>query len=101
MFADLQTKFVIDLLNEALEADPAAVKALLGLRVKANKKLAEHPTIICQQLEGENFPTIGTLGILNSALTSIQCPLVAAKIDDETGQLLEFVRYIKPNRDNR
>ena len=37
----------VTILNEAIEADPDAMDAMLRLRIRCNKILAEHPTIQC------------------------------------------------------
>jgi hypothetical protein len=54
---------VIALLNEMIEADPAAVGLLVRRRVPCNEALATHPTI---QAGGEvGSGEVGLLGVLN------------------------------------
>jgi hypothetical protein len=62
-------KVILDTLNEAYSADPAAIHSLCFNRVPANRKLLNHPTIQCQQLPATNRPvTVGMLGVLNGVI---------------------------------
>jgi len=62
-FDDLIADRIIEVLNSALEADPAAVYALVESRVPCNEALADHPTI--QVLAEGGTYGVGLLGILN------------------------------------
>jgi len=54
---------IVGIINQAIDADHVAMKALFENRVPCNSRLAEHPTI--QVLNDENVGhTIGLLGIL-------------------------------------
>ncbi len=56
---------VLDVLNEAVKADKAAIKNLIAQRVTCNKQLADHPTIqVAQNKEGNEWE-VGFLGVLN------------------------------------
>jgi len=54
---------IVEVMNSALESDPAAVYALTEARVPCNKALAEHPTIQVAA-DGGKFG-VGLLGVLN------------------------------------
>jgi len=55
----------VGLLNSALEADPAAVSALVSTRVPCNELLALHPTIQAGCGPVIAGPNVGLLGVLN------------------------------------
>lgn len=58
----------IKTLNEAVEADKAAMLELLNFRVPINEKLAKHPTIQCSTYRPEDQKTgysVSLLGIIN------------------------------------
>lgn len=50
----------IRLLNEAFAADPVAMEVLMGVRVRVNEAMQNHPTI---QVGADN--TLGFIGLLN------------------------------------
>lgn len=77
---------IINLLNEALKADPDAINALVNYRVIANKNLMDHPTIQCREINGKSY--VGLLGVLN-AISLIDNEHIVA-IFDESDQVLEF-----------
>lgn len=58
---------VVDLMNEALEADQTAISNLINHRVPCNETLADHPTIQCgiRSPAALSDTTVGLLGILN------------------------------------
>jgi hypothetical protein len=78
---------IVNLMNEALRADPAAVSGLCSVRVACNEQLAEHPTIQCSWGEPA---TVGLLGILNGlgGADADGRGAVAAIVED--GQILRF-----------
>lgn len=77
-------KEMCQILNEALEADPQAITALLSLRVPCNETLAAHPTIQVRDEKGE--VTIGTLGLLNGMSPD---PNIAIAAEWETEEALK------------
>ena len=82
---------VLKILNEAIDADPGAVRALFAVHVECNQKLADHPSIICTAEPAH----VGLLGILNGLVY----PLTGEKLCgcyDETGKLLRFGRFSGP-----
>jgi hypothetical protein len=90
---------IVDLLNEAYEADPAAVHALLCNRVPCNLELAEHPTIVVEEntiAAGHSY-TVGMLGVINGIATKLTGQSVASmwadKDDPEYPKLLGFKIY--------
>ena len=62
---------VVELLNQALEADETALTDLIQTRVACNKKLAEHSSIQvglapgCNSEDKKLFYEVGILGLLN------------------------------------
>jgi hypothetical protein len=82
---------VVELLNDALKTDPAAVKALVGQRVPCNKELAEHPTIQVLSVDEGQYK-IGLLGFLNGmfGLTDAGRGAIEAIEDDATHEITGF-----------
>lgn len=99
----------IRVLNEALAADPAAVRALFAVRAPANALLTQHPTIqvICGKA-GAHDPgppscSVGVLGLINGlfGVGADGYGKVTAIYDNEPGQpeqLLRFERTIHNHR---
>ena len=81
----------IKVLNEALEADPEAIKQLLFHRVSTNVGMAEHPTI---QVHGppEGGYTLGILGLINGLLGAWPDTwgYVCVEVDDHDGHPVRF-----------
>ena len=59
----------IKVLNEALEIDCDAIKALIEYRVLCNEKLADHPSIQVRAYDPEGLK-VGLLGIINGLFGS-------------------------------
>ncbi len=85
---------VLNVLNEALRADPKGMAALIEARVPCNKKLSRHPTIQVLQTDADDPNKgyiFGVLGLLNGLFGmdhgGMGC--IAAKFDDD-GNLLQF-----------
>jgi hypothetical protein len=81
----------IEALNSMLEADPAAMLALVGSRVPCNEALAEHPT--CQVSDEDGALSVGLLGVLNGIYgkDSAGWGYIVAELNDG-GQLVRFRR---------
>jgi hypothetical protein len=87
---------VIEVLNEALIADPKAMNELiLGCKVECNEMLADHPTI---QIGYNGKFRLGTLGLLNGLFEIDEKGFgpICAVIDDETEKIVEFRRVSHP-----
>lgn len=57
---------IVDLLNEALALDPAAIDSLLCTSIPANKGLMEHKTIqVLTKNKNNDFPVLRVLGLIN------------------------------------
>lgn len=92
------------ILNEAVDADPEAMAALISARVRCNKTLADHPSIqvLAHNPDEEITPgspnvgsitEVGFLGVLNG-LFGIRADgwgHITAEFDD-TGKLIRFAR---------
>lgn len=92
---------IVDIVNEAINADPVAMRALFENRVPCNSLLAEHPSI--QVLEEKNVGlTVGVLGVLSGiagtreykgqegfsriwAVYNVDCPIHGTN-EEEPGQ---------------
>ena len=61
---------MIEVLNEALQLDPAAMSCLVESRVPCNNALAEHRSIqvLGKRSKDKLFCTVGLLGILNGMM---------------------------------
>lgn len=79
---------VIQTLNEAFEADPNAINALITMRVPCNQKLADHPTIQV----GGNPDVVGMLGVINGIVERLTGKRVAAIYGDDS-KLEGFTEY--------
>jgi len=53
---------VVNLLNDALEKDPQAIRNLFGIRVFCGSGLIDHPTIQCWAIE--DLGLVGIIGFL-------------------------------------
>ena len=90
--ASITVENVIEVLNEALIADPKAMNELiLNCKAKCNEKLADHPTI---QIGFNGHFLVGTLGLLNGlfGIDDKGFGPICAVLDDETGKIVEFRR---------
>lgn len=78
----------VDVLNEALEADPETTRLLVANRFPTTKAIEDHPTIACTEYAG--MPVLGLLGVINGIVTRQTGYLVVAIYDEATGQLEKF-----------
>ena len=95
---------VLDLLNELLQQDPEAVKALVNSRVRCNKRVANHPTI---QVAARNSGTsdvldeiyeFGLLGLLNGLFGVDENgygPFMAVFDEDEITEFITSEEYFE------
>jgi hypothetical protein len=74
------TQAIVDLLNEALRCDPAALSVLLFHRVAVNKRITDHPTIICAPRG--NSSTLCPLGLLNG-VAGLDGDIIEAQYDND------------------
>lgn len=83
----------IDILNDIIKTDPAAVTALVNYRVPCNEALANHQTV---QVRGSN-QTVSMLGLINGlfGVDEDQYGYIAVVIVQETGEATKFVRADK------
>ena len=79
----------IQVLNEALKADSAAMNELMGRRVQCNAALADHPTI---QVGYHDGTTVRPIGLINGILEPI-CGKVICMMQDEDDKIIGFGRY--------
>jgi hypothetical protein len=88
-------KTFLDILNDAVKADPVAMTDLCESRVPCNDELADHPTI---QVCGFDPIVVGMIGVINGICEKLTGKRVAADFDEE-GNLLAFVEYKEPPQD--
>jgi hypothetical protein len=87
---------VIDSLNAALKADPAAIQALVANRVPCNRALADHPTVQVGEPAPDIF-MVGALGLINGVVEPLTGDRVAVALsDDGDGRIVAFVKYVPP-----
>ena len=88
----------INILNEAMEDDPLAMDALLRIRIRCNRKLADHPTIQCFVSTGKNDEItdcyMSPFGLINGLFgaDAEHWAHIAAYTDQTTGKLVRFGR---------
>lgn len=82
-------------LNIAYKADPIAIHSLVCNRVPCNQALVDHPHFPVQKSTVCPGDTIGAMGLLNCALSSIGVPKIALSFsDDKEPKFLGFVKYM-------
>ena len=82
------SELVLANLNELVTADDQAIHELIEKRVRCNKTMIDHPTVVCN--EGK----VGLLGILNGILDPLIGHRIAADYDDRAGTtLVRFKKY--------
>lgn len=91
---EVKIQETIDLLNEALEADHAAISRLFDRKVFCNEQLANHSTIQVEEYSRGTLWMVGILGLLNGLFGVDQNgygPIVA--VYDEAKILVRFDRF--------
>lgn len=86
---------MLDVLNEAVAADAAAVSELVDHRVACNEQLAKHPAIqVGASGEGDtiNFE-VGMLGVINGICERATGRKIAALINDDTMKVESFFDF--------
>jgi hypothetical protein len=76
----------VEVLNEALSLDPAAVNSLMNSKVRCNDALADHPTIVVNDQSG--VTRVGLLGVINGIVARQTDEVIEACIDD--GKVIGF-----------
>jgi hypothetical protein len=93
---------MVDCLNTAFRADPAAVHLLTCHPVRVNTQLADHPHVIVDFVPG--LPRMSAwgvtpIGLLNGLLTSAGLPVIATQWDrsDPTHPVLVGFTWREPD----
>lgn len=79
---------IVNTLNEAFEADPNAMHALIVNRVPCNQAMVDHPHVVCDKspvLNGDRYQ-VGMGGILAGICTAAGLPIIATEWDDEVDE---------------
>jgi len=79
---------IVDLLNEALKADPETIHKLIDNRVKCNPTLANH-----EDIQVNMFSEVGILGIINGICWRVAGEKICIIVDDNSGKVISFTRY--------
>jgi len=91
MKESITPKDVCNLLNELLAIDYEAVKNLVSSRVRCNQTLADHPTVQARQYQGDEYPSVGLIGILNGLFGIRPDGMgVMCYTQDDDGKITEF-----------
>lgn len=88
----MDSQTIVDLLNQAVKADPSAMHALVVNRVPCTDALADHPTIVVDDEGTPGYPHVGLLGILNG-ITGLEGQTIEAVWDGEPQKPQEFVGF--------
>lgn len=83
---------ILQTLNEAVAADPVAIKALIEHRVPTNETLANHPTIQVREILNEGRYEVGALGLINGLVEAATGKRVAVQFD-ESEKVIGFIEY--------
>lgn len=85
----MKSQQVVDLLNSAYRADPAAINMLFSLRRPCNRDLADHPhvQVATSGETGDEKFSVGLIGIICGMLGSVGQQLVAMQTDDQNNVL--------------
>jgi len=92
-----QIQAAIDVLNEALEADPEAITNLLNIRIPCNKALADHPTIQSGLELSDGSFRISPLGLINGlfGIDERGWGFIGAECEvDENFQTIKIYRFV-------
>ncbi|MGB0684291.1 MAG: hypothetical protein ACPGOV_16420 [Magnetovibrionaceae bacterium] len=91
--ADAVSK-AIEILNEALRRDRAAITELVNLRVECNRDLSDHPLIQVGRYEG--VYRIGFLGLMNGLLGDSPTGVIGAEglADERSGRFKSIRRFV-------
>lgn len=87
---------LIERLNEIASHDPKWMRAMIEERVPCNKALADHPTVLVGEHDGEI--KAGLLGLLNGLVGTIPSGkrkgwgFIVAVFADDTGAFQKFQR---------
>ena len=79
---------IVELLNEALKADPKTMQALIDHRIKCNDALANHPDI-----QVNKKSEVGILGIINGISWRVAGEKICITVDDNDGTVTSFTRF--------
>ena len=82
----------IEVLNEFLRADPAALNSLFGHRVEVCPDVVDHPTLIVKKVKGKH--TMGAIGLLNGIMERACGERLALVMDED--ELVGFQKYNPP-----
>lgn len=84
----------VKLLNEALRADPDAIRAVFNHRAPCNDTLADHPTIPIKSNPDGTDPEVSPLGLINGILAKFCGQKICAAYDlGDDAEILHFLPY--------
>jgi|TARA_B100000315_G_scaffold233025_1_gene245832 hypothetical protein len=89
----------LEVLNDALIRDPAAITQLVNLRVDCNAQLIDHPLI--QSAEYHGVAKVGVLGLINGIVGNSPSGVIGAEgtIDRDTGLFIKIRKFVDMRSD--
>ena len=75
----LVAESIAEVLNEAYDVDPKAIKALMGIRVSVNKAMEDHPLFVVRG--PDKAPVMGTLGLINGIMLKLTGCRIGARLE--------------------
>jgi hypothetical protein len=75
----MTTAYIVNTLNDLLDADPEAIRALVDYRAPCSVVLAHHPTV--QARREEKGYSISVIGLLNGLITRPMNEFLAFDLD--------------------
>ena len=84
---------ILKVLNDAFDADPDAIRALILHRVPCNRALADHPTVQVNQDTDDLTFSVGAIGLLNGVVEKFTGKKVAILVDGVPVKILGFVEW--------
>jgi hypothetical protein len=81
---------VCDLLNELLKLDYDCAHGLISYRQQCNESVATHQSIQVQQYNGDTFPKVGIIGVLNGVFGIRDDGMGAICFEVDNGRVLGF-----------
>lgn len=82
------TNDVLSFLTDCLDLDNQAIQRFFNYSVSVSDELADS-----KHIQVSSDKRLRAIGVINGILSVCNQDLIAMKIDDETGELIGFVRY--------
>ena len=90
----LQVQIMVKALNAAVNANKAAMHALLINRVPVGQEMIDDPHMVVDSMPGSQSYSLGMLGVINGILSSVGMPRIAARWEKEVDEGHNFVGFM-------